>query len=163
MAKVPTPVELGDLLRLPGARPTASYDVSPFGPGAQQNTEAGERLGQSAAEVGEAAAMARRRRVVGEATNANAYIYARLLGARDRYAADTDYATLQQRWEEEARQIVDDGLARISHAGLRDHVRDQLITSLTQEQAAVAAQAFRGAVENHAANRDAMLRNLVQR
>jgi hypothetical protein len=164
MARVPTPADLGSLLRMPGSRPTASYDVSPYGHGAKEIAEAGTRLGQSAAELGKAAARAaERRRLVSESTNANAYIYARLLGARDRYAVDTDYATLPQRWDEEVGQIVDDGLARISHSGLRDRARAELAMPLAQERAAIAAQAFRGAATNHAANREAMLRNLVQR
>jgi hypothetical protein len=46
---------------------------------------------------------------------------------------------------------------------LRDHVGAELAVPLAQERTAIAAQAFRGAATNHAANRDAMLRNLVQR
>ena len=102
------------------------------------------------------------RRLASEAVNANAIIHARLLAARDEVAGDPNYATLPARWDDAARRIVDDGLDRISHQGLRERVQRDLLPTLAKERADIAGQAWRGGVAQQAANRDAMLRNLLQ-
>jgi hypothetical protein len=121
-----------------------------------------DQFGARASRTG-AATKAQHRRFAAEAVNANAIIHARLLAARDEVVSDPDYASLQQRWDDAASRILDDGLDRISHRGLRDRVQTDLLPTLAKERAAIANQAFRGAVEQHAANRDAMLRTLLQR
>jgi hypothetical protein len=159
---MPAPEELGGLLHLPGSRPIGSYDVSPYAQGAQQIADAGMRLGQGIEEVGKAAYKVSQRQAMTEAVNANAFIHGRLIEARSRYQNDTDYATLPQRWSEEAGRIVEDGLSQISNEGLRGHVRSNLAVPLAQESAAIEKQAFRGAADAHAASRAKYLHNLVQ-
>src|ERR1700728_3094288 len=111
MAKQPTPEQLGGLLRMPGSRPTASYNVSPYAHGAQQIAEAGAGFGRAIEDVGAAAYKeAERQRLLTPATMANAYINGRLLTARDRLQNDPDYTTLPQRWQDEAGAIVEKGL-----------------------------------------------------
>jgi len=162
MPAIPTPEALGGLLRMPGSRPTGSYDVSPYARGAQQIADAGTRFGQAVEDVGKATYKIGRQQAVTEAVNANAFIHGRLIETRARYQNDPDYQTLAQRWGEEAGNIVQDGLSQISDDGLREHVRGNLAVPLAQESAAIQNQAFRGAASAHAASRDKYLRNLVQ-
>jgi hypothetical protein len=125
MAQMPTPEELSARLRMPGSRP-AARKASPEARGVPQMAEDGARRGPSSAGVSDAAAKAEQRRRVSEAMNANALIHARLIGTRERYANDADFATVQQRWEDDADRILEEGLGRISHDGLRDHVARNL-------------------------------------
>src|SRR5215470_5807869 len=162
MPTIPTPEELGSLLHIPGSRPVASYDVSPVARGAQQIADAGTRFGQALEDVGKATYKISHQQAMTEAVNANAFIHGRLIEARARYQNDPDYATLAQRWSEEAGKIVDDGLSQISNEGLREHVRSNLAVPLAQESAAIQNQAFRGAADAHAASRGRYLDNLVQ-
>jgi hypothetical protein len=162
MPPVPTPDDLGGLPRVPGARPVGGYDLSSYASGAQKMADAGARLGEAVADVGKTVYKAGREQATTEAVNANAFIHARLIEARERYRNDPDYATLGQRWNDESGKIVDDGLAQISDPSLREHVRVQLAAPLAQENAAIQSQAFRGAAAAHAASRERYLRNLVQ-
>ena len=162
MPTIPTPEELGGLLRMPGSRPIGSYDVSPYARGAQQIADAGTQFGQAVEDVGKATYKISRQQAVTEAVNASAFIHGRLIEARARYQNDPDHATLAQRWGEEAGNIVQDGLSQISDDGLREHVHRNLAVPLAQESASVQDQAFRGAANAHAASRDKYLRNLVQ-
>jgi hypothetical protein len=162
MPTTPTPEELGGLLRIPGARPIGSYDVSSHARGAQQIAAAGTRFGEAVEDIGKAAYKVSHQQAVTEAVNANAFIHGRLIEARARYQNDPDYATLPQRWSEEAGKIVDDGLSQISNEGLREHVRNNLAVPLAQESAAIHNQAFRAAADAHAISREKYLRNLVQ-
>src|SRR5215468_1262651 len=114
MPAIPTPEELGGLLRMPGSRPVGSYDVSPYARGAQQIADAGTRFGQAVEDIGKATYKIGRQQAMTEAVNANAFIHGRLIEARERYRNDSDHATLAQRWNNEAGQIVDDGLSQIS-------------------------------------------------
>src|SRR6266481_5665426 len=162
MPPIPTPEELGGLLRMPGSRPIGSYDVSPYARGAQQIVDAGTRFGQAVEDVGKATYKIGRQQAMTEAVNSNAFIHARLIEARERYRNDPDYATLAQRWNEEAGKIVEDGLSQISTEGLREHVRSKLAVPLAQESAAIQNQAFRGAADAHVASRGRYLGNVVQ-
>jgi hypothetical protein len=162
MPPVPTPDELGGLPRVPGARPVGGYDLSSYASGAQKLADAGARLGESIADTGKAVYKDARQQAMTEAVNANAFIHARLIEARERYRNDPDHATLAQRWSDESGRIVDDGLAQISDDGLREHVRARLAVPLAQENAAIQDQAFRGGAAAHAASRERYLRNLVQ-
>lgn len=162
MPPMPTPDELGGLLHVPGSRPIGSYDVSPYAHGVQQIAEAGTRFGQAVEDVGKAAYKVSRQQAMTEAVNANAFIHGRLIEARARYRNDSDYATLAQRWNEEAGKIVEDGLSQISNEGLREHVRSNLAVPLAQENAAIQNQAFHGSANAHAASRDRYLHNLLQ-
>jgi hypothetical protein len=158
----PTPEELGSLLHIPGSRPIGGYDLSPFARGAQQIADAGTRFGQEVEDIGKATYKIGRQQALTEAVNADAVIHGRLIEARERYRNDPDYATLAQRWSEEAGKVVEDGLSQISNEGLREHVRGKLAVPLAQESAAIQDQAFRGAANAHAASRDRYRRNLVQ-
>jgi hypothetical protein len=162
MPPVPTPDDLGALPRVPGTRPVGGYDLGAFASGGQKMADAGVRLGESVANAGKAAWQAGREQAVTEAVNANAFIHARLIEARERYRNDPDHATLAQRWSDESGKIVDDGLAQIGDPGLREHVRTGLAVPLAQENAAIRTQAFRGAAAAHAASRDRYLQNLIQ-
>jgi hypothetical protein len=161
MPRLPTPEDLGGLPQLSGARPIASYDVSPYARGRQQIAEAGARVGQAVEDVGQSAFRMARQQAQTEAVNANAFIHARLIEARAHYRHDADFGTLPQRWAEESSKILDEGLAQISDAGLRAHVRGNLAVPLAQENAAIADQAFRGAAAAHDASRAKYLNNLV--
>src|ERR1700719_2595076 len=163
MPKIPTPEELGGLLRMPGSRPIGRYDVSPYAQGAQQIADAGVRLGQAVEDVGKAAYRAAdRQRKLTEATVASTYINGRLLSARERFRNDPDHATLPQRWQDEAGAIVEDGLSLVSDEGLRQHVGEQITPALRQEHAAIQDQAFRGAADAHAANREGFLQHVLR-
>ncbi len=161
MATAPTPERLGDLPRVSGSRAVGRYDLSPLARGTQEITEAGARLGQTIAEVGQSAERLGRLQRLTEATDANAFIHQRLIDLRQRYGDDPDYTTLGQRWRNEAGQIVDEGLAGISDAGLRAQVLADLRAPLAQEHAAVQDQAFRGAAAAHADARQAYLQDLI--
>ncbi|HKD31424.1 MAG TPA: hypothetical protein VKC66_36670 [Xanthobacteraceae bacterium] len=161
MPTIPTPEELGSLPRLPGARPVGGYDLSPYASGAREIADAGARFGQAIEDIGRATFKIGRQHAITEAVNANAFIHARLIEARERYRDDPDHATLAQRWSDEAGKIVEDGLSQISNEGLREHVRSKLAVPLAQENAAIQNQAFRGAANAHAAGRDRYLRYLV--
>jgi hypothetical protein len=124
--------------------------------------DAGARLGEQVADAGKAVYKAGHQQATTEAVNANAFIHARLIEARERYRNDPDHATLAQRWSDESGKIVDDGLAQISDDSLREHVRARLAVPLAQENAAIRNQAFGGAAAAHAAGRERYLRNLVQ-
>src|SRR6266436_2485237 len=162
MPTVPTPDDLGSLLHVPGSRPIGGYDLSSYATGAREMADAGARLGQAIADIGNATYKVGRQQAMTEAVNANAFIHGRLIEARARYQNDPDHATLAQRWGEEAGSIVQDGLSQISDDGLREHVRSNLAVPLAQESATIQNQAFRGAANAHAASRDKYLRNLVQ-
>jgi hypothetical protein len=162
MPRLPTSEDLGGLPQLQAARPIASYDVSPHVRGRQQVAEAGARVGQAVEDVGQSAFRLGRQQAQTEAVNANAFIHARLIEARVRYRHDADFGTLPQRWAEESGKIVDEGLAQISDAGLREHVRGNLFLPLAQENAAIADQVFRGAAAAHDASRTRYLNNLVE-
>jgi hypothetical protein len=162
MAAVPTPEDLGSLLHVPGSRPVGGYDLSAYASGAREMADAGARFGQAVGDIGNATYKIGRQQAMTEAVNANAFIHARLIEARERYRNDPDYATLVPRWSEEAGKIVDDGLSQISNEGLREHVRSRLAVPLAQESAAVQNQAFRGAADAHAASRARYLGNLVR-
>jgi hypothetical protein len=162
MPPIPTPDDLGALPHATGSRPTGGYDLTAFASGAQKVAEAGTRLGERVADIGKAAWQADREQAATAAVNANAFIHARLIEARERYRNDPDHATLAQRWSDESGGIVDGGLAQIPDAGLREQVRARLAVPLAQENAAIGNQAFRGAAAAHAASRDRYLRNLVE-
>jgi hypothetical protein len=162
MPTVPTPEDLGSLLHMPGSRPVGSYDLSSYASGAREIANAGAQFGQAIGDIGNATYKIGRQQAVTEAINANAFIHARLIEARERYRNDPDYTTLPQRWNEEAGKIVEDGLSQISNEGLREHVRSKLAVPLAQENAAIQNQAFRGAADAHAASRGRYLGNLVQ-
>src|ERR1700730_17379371 len=110
MPTVPTPEELGSLLHMPGSRPIGSYDASPYPHGAPQIADAGTRFGQAVEDVGKATYKISQRQAMTEAVNANAFIHGRLIEAGSRYQNDPDYATLAQRWREDAGKIVADGV-----------------------------------------------------
>src|ERR1019366_4138542 len=114
MPKIPTPEELGGLLRMPGSRPIGRYDVSPYAQGAQQIADAGARFGQAVDDVGKATYKIGRQQATTEAVNPQAVIHARLIEAQARYRNDPNHATLAKRWAEEAGGIIDDGLSGIS-------------------------------------------------
>ena len=162
MPTVPSPEQLGGLPRAPGSRPIGSYDLSPYASGAREIAEAGARFGQAVGDIGKATYKVGREQSITEAVNADAFIHGRLIEARERYRNDPGYATLPQRWSEEAGKIVADGLSQISNEGLREHVRAKLAVPLAQENAAIEDQAFRGAAGAHAASRERYLHNLVQ-
>ena len=162
MSTVPTPDDLGGLLHVPGSRPVGSYDLSSYASGAREVADAGARFGQAVADIGNTTYKIGRQQAITEAVNANAFIHGRLIEARERYRHDPDYATLTQRWNEEAGKIVDDGLSQVSSEGLREHVRGKLAVPLAQESAAIQNQSFRGAADAHAASRGRYLGNLVQ-
>jgi hypothetical protein len=162
MPTVPTPDDLGGLPHVPGSRPVGSYDLSSYASGAREVADAGARFGQAVADIGNATYKIGRQQAITEAVNANAFIHGRLIEARERYRHDPDYATLTQRWNEEAGKIVDDGLSQVSSEGLREHVRGKLAVPLAQESAAIQNQSFRGAADAHAASRGRYLGNLVQ-
>jgi hypothetical protein len=162
MPTVPTPEELGSLPHVPGSRPIGAYDLSSYASGAREIADAGARFGQAIADIGNATYKIGRQQAVTEAVNANAFIHGRLIEARERYRNDPDYATLPQRWNEEAGKIVEDGISQISNEGLREHVRSKLAVPLAQESATIQNQAFRGAADAHAASRGRYLGNLVQ-
>jgi hypothetical protein len=162
MPPVPTPDDLGSLPRVPGARPAGGYDLSSYASGAQRIADAGTRLGEAVADIGNAAGKISRQQAVTEAVNASAFIHGQLIEARERYRNDPDHATLAQRWNDESGKIVTDGLSHISDEGLREHVRARLAVPLAQENAAIASQAFRGAANAHAASRERYLQNLVR-
>jgi hypothetical protein len=143
-------------------RPTGGSDLSSYASGAQRIADAGARLGESVENLGKATYQTGRQQAMTEAVNANAFIHGRLIEARERYRNDPDHATLAQRWNDEAGQIVDDGLSQISDDGLREHVRAKLAVPLAQESAAIEQQAFHGSAAAHAASREKYLRNLVQ-
>jgi hypothetical protein len=148
MSRAPTPEQIHGLLRMPGSRPPdgspdADLSAAHFSPRAQRGD-------------------AQRRRQLTEAVNANAYIHARLLDARARYANDPDYATLGQRWTAEADKIVEDGLAKVSNERLRNKLRSEIAAPLAKERAAMEAQAFRGVAAAHAQTREQYLRHLIQ-
>src|SRR5258708_37921328 len=162
MRTVPTPDELGGLLHVLGSRPIGGYDLSSYATGAREIADAGARFGQSIADIGNATYKVGRQQAMTEAVNANAFIHGRLIEARERYRNDPDYATLAQRWNEEAGKIVDDGLSQISTEGLRETVRSTLAGRLGKESAAIQSQAFGGAADAHVASRGRYLGNLVQ-
>src|SRR5712672_664704 len=162
MPTVPTPDELGGLLHVPGSRPVGSYDLSSYASGAREVADAGARFGQAVADIGNTTYKIGRQQAITEAVNANAFIHGRLIEARERYRHDPDYATLPQRWNEEARKIVEDGLSQVSNEGLRERVRGKLAVPLARESAAIQNQAFRGTADAHAASRGRYLDNLVQ-
>jgi hypothetical protein len=147
---------------VPGTRPAGGYDLTAFASGGQKLADAGTRLGQAVADAGKAVWQTGREQAITEAVNANAFIHARLIEARERYRNDPDHATLAQRWSDESGKIVDDGLAQIADPGLREHMRARLAVPLAQENAAIQNQAFRGAAAAHAASRDRYLQNLLQ-
>jgi hypothetical protein len=154
MATQPNIEDFASLLNIPSAR-RAARNI--------RDSSSAPQIDQFGARPGRPVATTKARRLAAEAVSANAIIHARLLAARDEVVGDPDYATLQQRWDDAARRILDDGLDRISHQGLRDRVQTDLLPTLAKERAAVANQASRTAVQQHAANRDTMLRNLLQR
>jgi hypothetical protein len=163
MPRIPTPEELGGLLRIPGRRPIGRYDISPFAQGAQQTADAGARFGQSIQDVGKATYnAAERQRMLTEATLAGTYIHGWLLAARDRFRNDPDYATLPQRWADEAGTIVHNGLSLVSLEGLRQRVGEEVAPALRQEHAAIQHQAFGGAADDHAANREGYLQHVLR-
>jgi hypothetical protein len=162
MAKQPTAADLGGLPSVTGARPVASYDVSPFARGAQEIAEAGKRIGHSIGDVGQAAYEVDRQHAVSAATDASAFIHARLIEARARFRNDPDYATLAQRWDDASGKILDDGVAGIDNARLREHVRSTVGVALARESASIQDQAFRGAADAHATYRDQYLQNLLR-
>jgi hypothetical protein len=161
MPTIPTPEELGGLLRMPGSRPIGRYDVSPYARGAQQIADAGAHVGQAVEDVGQATYKLSRQQALTQAINAQAFIHGRLIEARARYRSDPDFATLAQRYGDESRNIVDEGLSQISDDSLREHVRSTLAVPLAQENAAIQDQAFRGAADAHAASRQRYRDNLV--
>jgi hypothetical protein len=154
MATQPNIEDFASLLNIPSAR-RAARNIP--------DSSSAPQIDQFGARPGRPVATTKARRLAAEAVNANAIIHARLLAARDEVVGDPDYATLQQRWNEAARHILDDGLDRISHRGLRDRVQTDLLPTLAKERAAIADQASRSAVQQHAANRETMLHNLLQR
>ena len=163
MATQPNIDDFAGLLNIPSARRPPRN--APDSGSAPRSDEFGAPVDPPA--VGHRAASAgangKARRLAAEAVNANAIIHARLLAARDEVAGDPDYATLRARWDDAARRIVDDGLDRISHQGLRERVQRDLLPTLAKERADIAGQAWRAGVEQQAAHRDTVLRNLLQR
>ena len=132
--------------------------------GAQQIVDAGARFGHSIEDAGKATStrLQSGQRVLTEATVAGTYIHGRLLSARDRFQNDPDYATLPQRWQDEASTIVGNGLSLVSNDHLRARVGEDVAPALRQEHAAIQDQAFRGAADAHAANREGFLQHVVQ-
>src|SRR5258706_16060073 len=161
MPTVPTPDDLGGLLHVPGSRPIGGYDLSSYATGVGEIADAGARSGQAIADIVNATYKVGRQQAMTEAVNANAVIHGRLIEARQRYRNDPDYATLAQRWNEEAGKIVDDGLSQISTEGLREHVRSKLAVPLAQESAAIQNQAFCGAAYDYVSSRGMYLGNLL--
>ncbi len=149
---------LDDIASPPFSGADAGTDVRGF----QQIAEDRARFGQAFEAAGPAVSRFDGQRALTEATNANAYIFARLLQARTRYQNDPDYSTPAQRWAGESDQIVETGLAGISNDRLRDHVRRSLNEPLAQQDAAIPQQAFRGAADAHAVERGNYLDNLIQ-
>jgi hypothetical protein len=153
MATQPNIEDFASVLNIPSARRAARNARDSSAP----------QIEQFGAPPGRPVATSEARRLAAEAVSANAIIHARLLAARDEVVGDPDYATLQARWDDAASRIVGDGLDRISHRGLRERVQTDLVPTLAKERAAIANHASRSAAGQHAANRDTMLRNLLQR
>src|SRR6266851_8907498 len=136
MPNLPTPEEFASLLSVPAARQPASFADSSDAGGAQQATNAAPQLPRPDADQ-PADPEQQRLQWRTEATDANAYIHARLIGIRPRYQADPDYATLAQRWQDESNRIVNNGLSLVSDDGARAFVRNEAATALAQEGAAI--------------------------
>jgi hypothetical protein len=160
MPKQPTSEDLGGTPGIDGARPVGSYDVGEYARGAQKMAQAGEHLGASVVRFGEAVDQVERRRLATEWTDQSAATYGRLIDLRSRLRNDPNYATLEQRWQDGAHAIIDDGAAGISHPGLRDRFQIAMGLHVAKEGEAIREQAFRGAAGAHAASRDGLLQNL---
>jgi hypothetical protein len=84
------------------------------------------------------------------------------MDARAGFRDDPDYATLARRWDDASRKIVDDGVAGINDAGLREQVRNTAGAALAQESASIRDQTFRSAADAHAAYRGQYLQDLLR-
>jgi hypothetical protein len=160
MPPLPTPEEIGAALKMPASRPLGAR-IGTYAP----DQEAIGNFGMPPAPPNANRAFdrtAERLRMLTEATNANAYIYARLIGIRPRYQSDLDFATIAQRYQDESNRIVENGLSLVSNDRLRNRVQDDVAAPLAQERAAIKDQAFRGAADAHATNREDFLQGLVQ-
>ena len=104
MPPLPTPEEIAAALRMPGSRPIRAGSEAYA---SDEEQIAGDDTPFAQMDTLRTADKANNRlRMLTEATNASAYIHARLLGIRPRYQSDPDFATITQRYEDETDRIV---------------------------------------------------------
>ena len=159
---IPTPEEIAAALRFPGSRPLRADDTAPSADNVQPIDEPDVPIWQTFNRDGDDVRKpSGQPEPLSEAITANALIHGRLLALRGRYRNDPDFDTLEKRWQTDANKGVEDGLALISSDRWRQIVRKTVAAPLAQERAAIQAQAFRGAADDHTTARQQYVTFLV--
>lgn len=143
-SRTPT-LEDVQLPNIGGPRPVAGIDVSGYGRGAQALARSGEVLGQdiqkSASEIAETTMYQQRN----NALLAQDKILGGAIGLREKYKHDTDYTTLQDRYNTDLNTLVEDGLKDLKPGSpLYNHVSARLQIPLAHERSSIEEQAFAG-------------------
>jgi hypothetical protein len=144
MPRIPTPEELGDLLRMPGSRPVGRYDVSPYAQGAQQIADAGTRFGQAVSNVGAAV------RDVGRKNDQTQYVHALARGLTRGVALhkqlqdNPNYDAVESLWGQGADRIISDEAATIDNPQMQEALSSTLGDHFAEHQGVIARQAAEG-------------------
>jgi hypothetical protein len=143
MSRQPTLENVGNVA-VSGERRIGSYDVTPWGRGAEEIAQAGAQFGRTIGGIGDAAHDALQKRDQTQYVNALARGLTKGIDLRTALRSNPDPDAIGQLWNDGSGKIIDDEAQGIDNARLREALRAKLGEHFAREHASVAAQAFRG-------------------
>ncbi len=157
----PTPDDI-QLPGLQGARPVASYDVSPWGHGAAALSQGVSTLGQGIEKGAEQIHELDMYQKRNQALMAQDSIIGDVVKLREKYKHDTDYSTLTDRWDKDVGDIVQKGIQTVPEGPIRDHVTARLQIPLARTRDQVEEYAYRGRADDAHSDLYTRQKNLVE-
>jgi hypothetical protein len=143
MSRQPTLENVGNVA-VSGERRIGSYDVAPWGRGAEQIAQAGAQFGRTIGGIGDAAHDALQRRDQTQYVNALARGLTKGIDLRTALRSNPDPDAIGQLWNNGSGKIIDDEAQGIDNARLRESFRAKIGEHFAREHASIDAQAFRG-------------------
>ena len=150
MAKQPTAADIS-LPNIQGARPVASYDLSPLATGMAAQTRGFQALGQDIAGGAEKIVDVQMQRERQQAVLAVDSAIGESYQLRQKYQHDTDWATLPDRWRADLDAITEKHLGSIPEGQLRDFARAQIQKPFGHEAAQIGEIAFKNQANEYRA------------
>jgi len=143
MAKLPSVSDLGPAPSVSGDRPVGTYDVGGFVRGGQAIAQGTENLGKGLGALGEGEAELGIDRQRYEYAVAHSGFLTDHIDLESKLAHDQDYATLQPRYEQQAKDLQEKWAGQIGNPALRERFIAATGQQVAQGNAKTKEQAFK--------------------
>ncbi|MDI1346240.1 MAG: hypothetical protein PSV22_19385 [Pseudolabrys sp.] len=143
MAKLPSISDLGATPQVSGEMPVASYDVSPIARGGQAQAAGEQALGKGVGQLAEGMGEYDVEKQRYEYAVAQSGFLTDHTNLESSLAHDQDYATLQPRYEEQAKTLQDKWASAIGNPAMRDRFLAHTGEAVAKGNAATKEQAYR--------------------